>query len=424
MKFRAFNTVFIILFLCSCTHDPAISKWKINTDHLDFLYEEITVNNKELGIVHIYSNYPEYNWIGDDDEGIACVDDAARAGIFYLKHYHLTNDKKSLNKVFKIADFILYMHSDNGWFYNFIWQDGSINRKFKTSENKPSWWTWRAIWFLTECLPVIKNKDAEISSEIETVVNETVNSILKHFSDMEGTVDYKGISVPKIFHETFGIDQAAILLLGLTNYYKSSNNEKVLKLIKSLSDGIKQMQIGDQNHFPHYAFMSWKNIWHGYGNIQSYALLRVYEITKDKSYLNSALNEIDHFYSWLIKENYMNSFEISIQEGEITSSKVKKYSQIAYDIRPMIWASLKAYEITEMDKYANKAAKIASWFFGNNIAKAKMYSSDNGRCFDGINSKNSINKNSGAESTIEALLSLIEIERYEKTKNRLNELIK
>jgi len=35
-----------------------------------------------------------------------------------------------------------------------------------------------------------------------------------------------------------------------------------------------------------------------------------------------------------------------------------------------------------------------------------MYDPKTGRCYDGIVSKNNVNKNSGAESTIEALPSL------------------
>ncbi len=40
-----------------------------------------------------------------------------------------------------------------------------------------------------------------------------------------------------------------------------------------------------------------------------------------------------------------------------------------------------------------------------------MYDPHTGRCFDGINSTDKINENSGAESTIEALLTLIRIEQ-------------
>jgi hypothetical protein len=41
-----------------------------------------------------------------------------------------------------------------------------------------------------------------------------------------------------------------------------------------------------------------------------------------------------------------------------------------------------------------------------------MYDPATGRCFDGISDSTRINRNSGAESTIEALYTLLEIEQY------------
>src|SRR6185436_15937461 len=37
----------------------------INTAHLDKLYEEIRMGNDTVGIVHIYSEYPDYHLVGD-----------------------------------------------------------------------------------------------------------------------------------------------------------------------------------------------------------------------------------------------------------------------------------------------------------------------------------------------------------------------
>ena len=65
----------------SCT---ANNEFTVNSSHLDYLYEEINVDGKEMAIVHIYSNAPDYKYIGDDDEGFACVDDVARAAVYYL----------------------------------------------------------------------------------------------------------------------------------------------------------------------------------------------------------------------------------------------------------------------------------------------------------------------------------------------------
>ena len=53
----------------------------------------------------------------------------------------------------------------------------------------------------------------------------------------------------------------------------------------------------------------------------------------------------------------------------------------------------------------------ASWFTGNNVAGETMYASQTGRGYDGISGPNAVNKNAGAESTIEALFTVLEMER-------------
>ncbi len=75
----------------------------------------------------------------------------------------------------------------------------------------------------------------------------------------------------------------------------------------------------------------------------------------------------------------------------------------------MIFALLEAYNITLDSTYAIKAGKVAQWFIGQNPASTVMYNSHTGIFFDGIENENLVNKNSGAESTIEGLLSLLRI---------------
>jgi hypothetical protein len=49
-----------------------------------------------------------------------------------------------------------------------------------------------------------------------------------------------------------------------------------------------------------------------------------------------------------------------------------------------------------------------------------MYSKETGRCFDGLSSSTKVNENSGAESTIEALLAIEKIEDFAAIITALN----
>ncbi len=133
---------------CSKKEENAAAKKSlINTAHLDGLYEERVVNGDTVGIVHIYSEFPEYKWKGDDDEGDACVDDASRAAIFYLRQYQKTSDVEYLRKGQMLIKFLLTMQAPNGYYYNFLWPDGSIHTDGMT---------WPRIWLLSRRVGIWK----------------------------------------------------------------------------------------------------------------------------------------------------------------------------------------------------------------------------------------------------------------------------
>jgi hypothetical protein len=86
----------------------------------------------------------------------------------------------------------------------------------------------------------------------------------------------------------------------------------------------------------------------------------------------------------------------------------------------MVFAAIEAYKLTGQDKYADIAGHLAAWLLGANESGVKMYDISTGRCFDGISSASNVNQNSGAESTIEALLTLQQVEKYPSVKIALN----
>jgi len=412
--------VFVILFLPTCREADEKQDSKVNslvnTSHLDHLYEEINIDGKSMGIIHIYSDYPDYNWIGDDDEGIACVDDAARAIIFYLRNYQSNNDTASLTKAKQLTRFLLFMQSENGFFYNFIFEDHSINKTHKNSVNEANWWSWRAMWALSEGYKILKDVDTELGKEILSVLFSSVEAAKKSFPKEKLTIEINGIEFPFWLPAETASDQASVLVLALLNYIEETEDTSVIKILNNLCDGILLMQKGDSLKIPYFAFLSWQNIWHAYGNSQSYALLKASKVLNRIDLRTAALNEINFFYDYLVKQNYLSSFEIEKADDSFKFSKKNKYSQIAYNFRPMIFASLEAFELTGDSSYVLESIEIAKWFWGNNIAEIQMYNPSTGRCFDGINSGNDINMNSGAESTIEALLSLSAIEKYNISK--------
>jgi len=414
MKYYLRNYFLLVLLLffipISCGGNEELV---VNNSHLNYLYEEIVVDGNEMAIIHIYSDFPDYTFVGDDDEGIACVDDVARAAVYYLYNWQLTKSEENIKKNKRLNEFILYLQADNGFFYNFIWDDYSINKDFKTSVAEPNWWSWRALWSLTESYKYYKQNDPVFAERIWESVENLITALKEIIPSHYEYEEMNGLKIPTWLPQKYASDQAAVLLLGLLEYYEQTNDTTIYNYMEKLCDGIIAMQLKDTEFVYNGAFLSWQNLWHSWGNLQSYALLKCYPLLKDESILNSALYELDNLYEVLINNNHLNYFTVEKDNGKLVLIESEKFSQIAYNIRPMVYAFTEAHKITGNEIYAEKAAQAAKWLTGKNPANSVMYNPGNGRIFDGINSENDVNKNSGAESTIEGLLTLLKIKGNE-----------
>ena len=194
----------------------------------------------------------------------------------------------------------------------------------------------------------------------------------------------------------------------------SAYRDSIAAFIHHMADGIMMMQVHSPDSLQDGAFLSWENLWHAYGNIQSYALLMAGQELLDSALIQSAMHEIDHFYPAYLKIGGLDHFWVKKESNTIIRYDIKAFNQIAYGRSPMIHAALLAHALSgEADiKYLDLAAELALWFFGKNPANAIMYDPATGRGYDGINSPTEFNKNSGAESTIESLLALQALEMY------------
>lgn len=400
--------LFFLILLCS-KFSECQSNFIVNKSHLDYLYKEIEVEGKLMAVIHIYSNAPDYKYVGDDDEGYACVDDAARAAIFYLEYFKAYNDSSSLYKYYNLVEFLLYMQAENGFFYNFIWEDNSINKTFKTSVAEPNWWSWRALRALTESYEDTKNLDDNRSIRVKQSIEKTIAAIKRVIPKEKEEVIIDGILFPNWLPSQFASDQSALLVLILSDYYKNSGDKEIFTYLNSLLHGIMIMQIKDSECEFDGAFLSWQNTWHGWGNSQAYALLKAYQVLNEESIKTSALLELNSFYERLIEISFLSFFKVQMNGCKYEVIETNKFSQIAYGIEPMIFALLEAYNVTSDSTYAINAGRVAKWFSGRNPAKINMYNPRNGIFFDGIENENLVNKNSGAESNIEGLLSLLRI---------------
>jgi hypothetical protein len=387
----------------------------INTAHLDHLYEEIKMGDDTVGIIHIYSEYPDYHHVGDSDEGIACVDDASRAAIFYLLQYRKSGSPEYLHKAKMLLNFLLHMAAPNGYYYNFIWPDGSINKEGNTSRAEPTWWAWRTLWAYGVAVEVLSDQPDDFLNEILERRRVLMLMIVEDSTFLQTKLDTAmGFNIPTWLPGGSATDQASLVMVGLTCGIQEFPSEAMKNILHHFAEGIMMMQVHQKDSLPDGAFLSWENLWHAYGNMQSYALLFYAQTLHDSAITQAALYEIDHFYPAILKVGGLDHFWMKKNGDQVSRYETAAFNQIAYGRSPMIWAALQAHALSgDGDKkYLDLAGQLAMWFFGENPANAMMYDPETGRGYDGIKNPNEINKNSGAESTIESLLALQAMERY------------
>jgi hypothetical protein len=375
----------------------------VNLDHLDFLNEEITIDGKEMLITHIYSEYPNYEWVDDADEGIACVDDVARAAVVYLNHYEQTKDKASLEKAKKALNFVMYMQADDGEFYNFIFDDYSINTDGSTSKKSFDWWAARAMWSIGHGYKVFSETDPAYAIELKESFLLANTALQKKVNEKYG--EYNTINGHKVPAWIGGFDAMSNALLGLSEFYEADKNPLVKDSMLKLGKGLSEYQFGSYKKYPFGAHLDWDGsptLWHAWGSGQSMALAKAGNLLNKEEWIESAQQEADQLFTHILVTGM-------IKEMAPTPTKDE---QIAYGVNMLTQAFTELYHATNEKKYAQYAGIAASWFTGNNDANFQMYDPETGRGYDGLNGvTGKVNMNSGAESTIEALMSIQAIQQ-------------
>jgi hypothetical protein len=194
-------------------------------------------------------------------------------------------------------------------------------------------------------------------------------------------------------------DATSELLLGLIALNEASPSGELTGLIDRFAEGVASMRLGSMNTFPYGLYASTRNGWHAWGNAQTQALA-------EAGWIDAARAEAESFFPRLIINGLIHSIDFA------HPPIVRGFERIAYGARCVALGLLKVFEKTGEDRFAVMAGLAASWLMGNNATGVALYDPRTGRCFDAVESPEAVNRNAGAESTIEALYTLLEIGRH------------
>lgn len=374
----------------------------VNLDHLRFLTQPVTIDDTDMAIVHIYSEYPDYEWVDAAGEGLSAVDDVARAAVVYLWQYERTGDPELLELARRCLNFVLYMQVEDGEFYNFVYDaEGTINQRGSTSFKSLGWWAMRGLWALGEGVRVFDAVDSDYAQQLAEAYLRTEAALAATQTNYGDYNEVHGFRIPAWIPSSEP-RIAAIGLLGLAAYQQARPNEATAALITQIADGIAEYRLGDHSTYPfgmHPALANAPGFWHDWGAHMTHGLVVAGMVMDRQDWIDSAAADANSF---LLRQL---AFERFRHIGVVPS----RLEQIAYGTNQIVLTYKALYDATGDVQYARYAGLAASWYFGNNMAGVQMYFPESGRVYDGINGPASfrVNRNSGGESTIEGLMSLI-----------------
>lgn len=374
----------------------------INLTHLQRLTEIVTWDGTPMALVHIYSEAPNYGWVDASGEGITAVDDVARAALVYLAFYERTGDLQALELARAALNFVQHLQAEDGEYYNFVFdRAGTINTGGRTSYKTWGWWAARAQWALASGYRVFIDLDPDYAATLQAAYLRGEGALGRAIGPVGAYDELHGVPVPAwLIHN--GADVSALALLGLGEYYQVAPNSRTRQFITNLANGVAKYQLGGPGEYPYAAHMSTTSstaLWHAWGSHQVHALTWVGQLLDRQDWIASARREADIFFVRLLATDLINEMlPLPNRQG-----------QIAYGAQVMTSGFWALYQATGETQYARYAGLTASWFLGNNMAQVPMYDPETGRCFDGLDGPTPyrVNRNAGAESTIEALYALM-----------------
>jgi hypothetical protein len=376
-----------------------------NLAHLNSLLVPVKIGDSTFTGVAIYaqadSKDPNKYVVRDaPGEGLVDLDDFGRAVVVYLQDHAVTGRAESLATARKLLDLTLRLQASDGEFYNFVFADGRINTDGPTSRKSAGFWAARGVWALAEGVRAFSQPDPAYARTLEEALQRAVAAFSRKVKPNYGQYrDVLGRRVPSWLPDD-GSDVASILAVGLARYLGSRPNDADARtLLGQLAEGIAAYQPGKESDFPfllHLPDERDPNAWHAWGSRQVQALALASKVLAKPEFLQSARNAAGHAIVHLIAGR---------GPVEALTPAPDLYPQIAYGMESLASGLYAIEEVTGEKIWSELGGLLTNWLLGDNEGRQAMYDPASGRTFDGLE-RGIYNSNSGAESTITALLAL------------------
>jgi hypothetical protein len=357
---------------------------------------------------------PETGYYG---QGAFNADDVTRAAVVYLRHWQQSGDAASKQKAYELLRSVAYFQTATGpnagnvvlWMQD----DGTLNPSAEPAElpdpsdSGESYWLARTLWALGEGYAAFRDVDAEFAAFLQDRMQLGVAAVDRQVLDSYGeylVVD--GVKLPG-WLITNGADASAEAVLGLAAYSKAEPTDADARdALSQLSEGIAKMGAGNARTWPYGAILPWaesRSVWHAWGTQMSAALAAASVTLDAPKLLGPAITDSAVFDPILLTAGGPDNAWLPTPIDR---------TQIAYGVDSRLQSLLAVSEAAKLPGLKELASLVGSWYFGTNASGEPIYDPATGVTFDGVAPDGTINRNSGAESTIHGLLSMLALDAH------------
>jgi YD repeat-containing protein len=414
-----------------------------NLAHLDFLRDDVTpptqaghttyrlADEPSLRVLWTYAEpqadgsyrplgggtyHPDTDTYG---QGAFNTDDLTRAAVVYLRHWRQFGDDHSRVAAYGLLRSVTYMQTMTGdsRLGNFVlWMqpDGTLNPSADPrelpdpSDSDASYWLARSIWALGEGYEAFRDADpafaAFLRGRLELALDALDREVLVRYGSHRL---FDGANIPA-WLIVDGADASSEAVYGLSAYVRADPGNARARLdLERLGDGLAEMELSDSAAtWPFAAILPYagsRSLWHAWGDQMAGALATAGSALGEERFTSVAVTEVARFTPHLLVQG-------GADQGWLPAPA--ELAQIAYGADATLQNLLRTADATGLDGFRQLAAIQAAWYFGNNRSGVQMYDPATGRTFDGLEADHRINHNSGAESTIHGLLSMLALDAH------------
>jgi hypothetical protein len=295
-------------------------------------------------------------------EGIACVDDVARAAVLALQVYEMTASETALRLAGDWLRFVVYMQAKGDQrLLNFILdEDGTRNGSGATSYPGGEPWTVRALRAYTMAWRVLRD-----------------HAFLERFWRTP-------------FPATGNMKYTGHYALAVLDVYETQPDRGLRQWITDMCDHIMTVGPG------YFRDQCGKDEVELYGYYQLAAVARAGRLLSEQRYLDACITTVDALAEPVISGGFYHAYPST------------RAPQSVFDVSPLALGLEELYRATSQQRYRELALRCVGWLDGANPAGTAVYDPEVGRCNDKTYLSGAVDSKVGAESAIEAgLLQLV-----------------